>query len=539
MAKRILPLIPPSLVVDHVEQSKEAITIDCRFRSTEAKCPDCSQASHRLHSRYERRLADLPWQGRAVTITLSVRRLRCSNERCGRRIFAENAGDVSWRHRRRTIRLEDVHRSIGMALGGEAGMRLVARLGIPVSADTILRIARRAYPTGDCEAPRILGVDDWAWRRGQRYRTILVDLETNNVVDLLPDREKDTLSEWLADHPGVEVIARDRAGAYARGAREGAPKAQQVADRWHLLRNCSDALQNVVERRYRVIRDVGKSLMAQLDTDDRMCGQGKNGEPLHERAVRQHDSRHQRRLALFEEVIRLNSLGWSQLAIKRELGIDLKTIRKWLKDNQPGTWKRTIFTENPADAHGDYVRRRWLEGCRNATRFYRKVSDRGYRESIKTFRQWVKVRLRDDVPAPSLFRASRKSSWRTPSSRHTARLLTAEVDTLSRNDRAFVHAISSASSEVAAAADLARRFQSMICNREIAALGPWLQDATGGPMSSFARGISRDKDAVHAALSMPWSTGPVEGKINKLELIKRSMYGRAGMDLLRSRIIGT
>ena len=139
------------------------------------------------------------------------------------------------------------------------------------------------------------------------------------------------------------------------------------------------------------------------------------------------------------------------------------------------------------------------------------MSDRGYRESIKTFRQWVKVRLRDDVPAPSLLRASRKSSWRTPSSRQTARLLTAEVDTLSRNDRAFVHAISSDSSEVAAAADLARRFQSMICNRGIAALGPWLKDATGGPMSSFARGISRDKDAVHAALTMPWSTGPVEG----------------------------
>jgi hypothetical protein len=221
-------------------------------------------------------------------------------------------------------------------------------------------------------------------------------LETNNVVDLLPDRERDTLSGWLADHPGVEVVARDRAGTFARGAREGAPKAQQAADRWHLLRNCSDALQNVVERRYRLIRDVGKSHMAQIDTDDRTRAHAVKEEQLHSRrAARQRNNRHQDRRALFEEVIRLNGLGWSQLAIKRELGIDLKTIRKWLKDNQPGTWERTVFIENPADTHAAYVRRRWLEGCRNATRLYREVCDRSYRESVETFRQWVKVRLRD------------------------------------------------------------------------------------------------------------------------------------------------
>ncbi|MGK6317831.1 ISL3 family transposase [Neorhizobium sp. DT-125] len=534
MGKRVLPLIPSSLVVDQVHRSTDAVSIHCRFRSMGAKCPDCRKTSYRIHSCYDRRLSDLPWQGRSVTITVSVRRLRCSNKRCQRRIFAENDRDVTCRYRRRTTRLEDVHRSIGMALGGEAGMRLVTRLGMPVSADTILRIVR-SQTESDHEAPRILGVDDWAWRRGQRYGTILVDLETNNVVDLLPDREKDTLSEWLAGHPGVEIIARDRAGAYARGAREGAPKAQQVADRWHLLRNCSDALQNVVERRYRLIRDVAKTLTAHGHAGD---GSAKDMHP-ERRDGRRRNNQHRSRRVLFDEVCRLNSLSWSQLAIKRELGVDLKTIRKWLKDKRPGTWERKVFTESPADVHADYVRRRWLQGCRNATQLYREVCERGYSGRAKTFRQWVKVRIRDDIPAPSLSGKLSKPAWSVPSPRKTTRLLTVDSETLPANEKVFVATISSASPDISVAADLSRRFQTLVCDRDIGALQPWLDDAVTGPMSSFARGILRDIEAVRAALTLPWSTGPVEGKINRLKFIKRSMYGRAGIDLLRSRIIGT
>lgn len=286
-----------------------------------------------------------------MTIALNIRRLRCGNHRCRRRTFAERHDDVVRRYCRRTRRLAELHRCVGVALGGEAGARLVARLGMQVSADTILRIVRsEAVP--EFKVPRILGVDDWAWRRGQRYGTVLVDLETNDVVDLLPDREMSTLSTWLKDHPGVEIIARDRAGAYARGAREGAPKAQQVADRWHLLRNCSDALQNVVERRYRLVRDIGKSLV------DRFVEDGRSDARPEDRAVlpapsRRHHNRHKERRALFDEMVRLAGIGWSQLAIRRELGIDLKTIRKWLKDEQPGTWRRTVFTPNPADIQCD------------------------------------------------------------------------------------------------------------------------------------------------------------------------------------------
>lgn len=417
-------------------------------------------------------------------------------------------------------------------------MRLVARLGMPVSADTILRITRVEL-AGSLAAPRILGVDDWAWRRGQRYGTILMDLETNCVVDLLPDRETTTLSQWLADHPGVQVIARDRAGAYARGARDGAPDARQVADRWHLLRNCSDALENVVERRYRILREVGRSMRIQFDMEDRGEAAPATGVYSTRPRSSRHDERRHRRQALFYEVTRLDGMGWSQLAIKRELGVDLKTIRKWLKDKHPGTWDRKALAENPADIHADYIRQRWLEGCRNATRLYGEVCDMGYRGSVKTFRQWVKVRLRDEIPMPSPAHSMPVSAWTVPSPRKTARLLTVDASSLTARERAFIIAICAASPDIAAAADLSRRFQSMICDRDAGALSSWLEDAGMGPMSSFARGILRDIDAVRAALTLAWSTGPVEGKINKLKLIKRSMYGRAGIDLLRSRMIAS
>jgi transposase len=258
MSKRVLPLIPAQLLVEEVRNSAEQVTITCRARRAAARCPACRRRSTRLHSRYLRRISDLPWQGRTVSLWFRARRLRCDNQHCRQQVFAERAEAVAaWG--RRTARLRETQRSVGLVLGGEGGARLIERLGMATSADTVLRIVRDrgAIPHS---MPRILGVDDWAWRRGKRYGTVLVDLEGNKVVDLLPDRDGGSLAAWLQAHPGTKIIARDRGGAYARGAREGAPNARQVADRWHMLRNCSDILLGAVERRYRLIREIGKSL---------------------------------------------------------------------------------------------------------------------------------------------------------------------------------------------------------------------------------------------------------------------------------------
>jgi transposase len=534
LAKRILPLIPPGLAVERVMPSPDRITIVTKPRATTASCPGCGQISTRVHALYQRRLQDLPWQGRPATLLVRVRRFRCPSPACPRRTFAEHLGPAAARSARRTERLGEVQRQLGLALGGEPGARLAARLAMPLSADALLRLVHRAVvpppPT-----PRVLGVDDRAWRRGQSYGTILVDLERNTVIDLLPDRETATLATWLKRHEGIEVVARDRAGAYADAVRQGAPEAVQAADRWHLLRNLGEALQGVVDRHRGAVRQAARAVAGETTAPVGPVP------PPAAREEQRRTARHDCRRRRYEEMVRRHRLGLPGHAIGRAVGASPLTVYRWLKAGGPPTHNKPERPCNVAP-HEAFLARRWAESCRNGARLWRELRAQGYRDGQRSVVRWTTRRRRQEGGAAA-DAVRRAAAWPPPSSRRCARLLGMPPDRLEARERAFLGHLAQAAPELIRAGEVAAAFAALLRERRPdvadagAALAGWMDMARGSLLNSFVRGLERDTNAVVAAIATPWSTSPVEGQITRLKAIKRSMYGRAGFHLLRQRVL--
>jgi transposase len=530
----LLSLLPDGLAVDRVEVSSGLVTVHARSADLIAHCPICATPSGRVHGRYTRPVADLPLMGRIVSLSLQIRRFRCSQSGCPRRIFAERLPAVAPVRKRRTVRLAEVQRSLALGAGGEPGSRLAGRLAMPVSGDTLLRLIR-AVPVEPAPPARVIGIDDWAWRRGKRYGTLIVDLERGNrPIDLLPDRQAETVAAWLKAHPGVEIVARDRAGAYADGVRTGAPEAIQVADRFHLLRNLGDAVGTALNRHHRDIRAAAKAATALEPLDPSTV------EPVvppvsapKPTTKRQQDSldKQAARQARFDEVVALHTKGWSQSRIAATLGLDRKTVRVWLRAGRLPTWQQPSGN-SAVEVHGDYLRRRWDEGCHNAVRLWREIRERGFAGRPRPVRDWLR-RLRVTSPQS----AGSAPAWKTPSGRRAAWLVVADADEIDGPERKFVDALIAGSAELAHLIALAREFRAMVREQQEERLDGWLVAAEETALAGFAGGLRRDLAAVRAALSLSWSTGPVEGQISRLKTIKRTMCGRAGFDLLRHRVL--
>src|SRR4051794_33874284 len=387
LLSRLLPDSRVRLETWNLDPVRSTITLTLRARRITACCPLCGKRSKRVHSRYERTLADLPWGAYAVTVRLRVRRLFCRDTRCERRIFVERLPGIALPWARRTRRLDTRLTALGLALGGSAGVRLGAKLGLAASRNTLLRRVRQA-PVLPAVTPSALGVDDWAVRKRVTYGTILVDLEHRRPVALLPDREAGTLAAWLRAHPGVAVITRDRAGAYAKGARTGAPAAVQGADRFHLLQKLAEMLEVGFTRHAKHLRAVDQA---------RREAVGRNGNLLlppaepQKRAGFLAGARHERRKAQHEQVWALHRQGWSGDRIALRLGISRRTVSRHLRSKAfPERRTRRDAGRSRIDPWRSVVIEHWHEGRRNGCTLLRELQRLGYRGSYATLMYYLR-----------------------------------------------------------------------------------------------------------------------------------------------------
>ncbi len=385
---------------------------------------------------------------------------------------------------------------------------------MPVSGDTVLRLIRRRA-IASSPAPRVVGIDDWAWRRGQSYATIVCDLERRRVIDLRPGRSAAPVRDWLAAHPSVAVVSRDRAGPYAEAARTGAPAAMQVADRRHLLVNASEALRSIVERHQSEIRAVARHSMPEpsLPPDPTKT------EPVPETSSRRRDR--------CEAALRLHGEGQPTTEIARRLGASRNAARRWIRAGQFMPYRRAPGPSR-LDRYISVVEARWQDGQRNATVLHRELRAQGFTSGYDIIRRWA-ARQRSGVPA-------RPPSARIPSTRRITRWLTGDPAVLSPEERAFTEALCKAAARLKRAVEDVRVFADLLHQDDPAGLTPWLE-ATATELGGFVTGLRQDEDAVRAAIAEPWSNGQVEGQVNRPKLIKRSMYGRAKFDLLRQRVL--
>jgi len=532
-----LELLLPHLAVAVVETAELAhgrLRIWARARTEGAACRKCGQFSERVHSTYRRRLADAPVGGHPVLLWLGVRRFFCKNTACKAVTFAEQFQGLTSPRARRTPPLAAMLTAIGLALAGRAGTRLACELDLPASRTGMLRLVM-ALPDPESGTVTILGIDDFAFRRGRDYGTILIDVETGRPVDLLRDREADTVADWLREHPGIKVICRDRAGAYADGARQGAPGADQVADRWHIYHNLCEHVDKAAARHRSCLEEPAPEEPGDPAVPD-------SAEvPDLQQAAAEAAARRVAESALavrtrqrYDLVQGLKAQGKGIKPIRRETGLAKGTVRRFYYAETVDELLAKVKDGRPSilDEHKPYLHQRWNEGCTNVIQLHAELKERGYTGGYGTIRDYV-LPFREAGAAPPAVPGP-------PKARDLARWITADPDHLDDDEKAELARARERCPDLDALAGHVTEFAKMLTGLHGDRLDGWIAavEADDQPeLHSFVRGIRRDYDAVLNGLTMPWSSGAVEGNVNRVKMLKRQTYGRAAFPLLRKRVL--
>ncbi|WP_406739611.1 ISL3 family transposase [Streptomyces atratus] len=524
VALRLKELLFPSIAdiaVLSVDVNIEVVRVDAQCTTDDAACPACEARSTRIHSSYLRFPADVPSAGRRVVLRLRVRRFRCGNNLCPRRTFAEQITGLTRRHGQRTERLRSTLAAVGLALAGRAGARLAAVLGVAVSRSTVLRLVD-ALPEPEVRVPRVVGVGEYATRKGRHYSTVLIDVETHRRIDLLPDREASSLAAWLAQRPAIEVVCRDRAPFFAEGA-TGGPGRRPVAPL--AQPELSEAAERAVAQHRHCLRSL---LPAAPEPRPEPASERKpssspwpTGHRFAERTRAKHATIHA-----------LLAAGHSKRSVARQLGMSQNTVLRFSRADAPedlfdGQWQNRTSV---LDEYEIYLDDRWNEGCTNAWKLWEEIVPLGYKGSYQRVRAYLRKKRTSPRPVTA----------RPPSSRVGAGWILRHPDTLTESEQLQLKNVRTHCPELDALTRHVRSFAVMLTGRQGERLPDWLDAVRQDDLPSLhtlAAGIDRDRDAVIADLTLPWNSGVVEGHVNRIKMLKRQMFGRAGFALLRKRVL--
>jgi transposase len=530
--ERLLPHLA-GVVVEAAELAGGRLCIWARARAEGAACPRCRRPWARVHSSYERRLADAPVGGQPVVIRLTVRRFFCGNPDCAAVTFAEQVDGLTSRRARRTPPLARMLTAIALALAGRAGARLAAVLDLTAGRSSLLRLVM-ALPDPETGPVRVPGVDDFAFRRGRDYGTVLVNADTGEPVDLLRDREADTFAGWLKEHPGTEVICRDRAGAYADGARQGAPGAAQVADRWHLYHNLAQHVEKAVARHRGCLEEPAP----EPEPQEAVGGQAA---PDLQQAAIAAAARRAAESALavrtrqrYEQVQALRAQGKGIKPIARATGLAKETVRRFYRAATVDELLAKVRDGRPSllDDYKPYLHQRWNQGCTNVRQLHAELRERGYKGGYGTIRDYV-LPFRQAGAAPP-------AAPGPPKARDLASWILTDPDNLDDDEKSKLAQARERCPHLNSLAGHVTGFAKILTGLHGDRLDDWITavEADDQPdLHSFARGLKHDHDAVLNGLTLTWSSGVVEGNVNRIKMLKRQMYGRATFGLLRKRVL--
>ena len=525
LAQILLPSLS-QLLLDDFQFTSNSIELFISNQELVTQCTTCGSPADRIHSHYQRLLSDLPCCGHSIHINWMVRRFFCDNPACPRITFTEQLPDLTPKYARKTQRLADKLYRIGLEVGGETGKRIAEVFDIPISGDYLIRLIRSCQEQGPA-TPKVLGIDDWAWRKRHTYGTILVDLERRCVVDLLSDRQPETIAQWLRNHPGIEIISRDRGQEYIEGIKQGLPAVVQVADRFHLLRNLIEALQRMFERQPGEVKAATKQIRLAASPNA-------TPSPTPSQII---ETKGTHRQMNFEEVKALQAQGLNRRQIARQVGLSRRTVSKYFCLNAPPSTKGLIGRLSKTTPYYSHLQKRLNEGCCNLKLLYAELQKMGFAGSYSSvFRAVHRLGMGDlkrfaPMPlSPPRF-SPKQAAW----------VLFQKEELLKEPYSSLRKALCAVSPLAVKAQELVHAFREMVNNRQGEEFEPWLLRMESSSIPEFVRlaaSFRSDYAAVQAGLILPWSNGQVEGQINRLKLIKRQMFGRAKFDLLRKRVLG-